>query len=183
MKTAEHIYRVQDIEDCCESETRLELVRGELIEMPPAGFEHGDIALEIGTELKLYARQTGTGRVAGAETGFVISENPDVMLAPDASFVLADRLPPRSERGRFLRLAPDLAVEVASPNDSANYINRNVAEYLAAGVRLVWVIYPESRSVSVFDDTGQVQFLNDTEALDGGDVLPGFSVPIERLFA
>jgi Uma2 family endonuclease len=159
-----------------------ELIRGELIEVPPAGFDHGDIALAVGTELRAYAKRTGTGRAAGAETGYILAEDPDVMLAPDASFVFNDRLPPRDERRRFLRLAPDLAVEVVSPNDSASYVQRKVIEYLNAGVKLVWIVDPEVESITVYDDSGTVRFLSTEDELDGGEVLPGLSISIAAIF-
>ena len=183
METAKRTMTIQQLEDLNESESRFELLRGELVEMPPAGFEHGDIALAIGTELRLFARRTGLGRAAGAETGYVLSENPDVMLAPDASFVLQNRLPPREERGRFLRLAPDLVVEVVSPHDSASYVQRKVIEYLNFGVRLVWIVDPEGQTVTVYDDADGVRFLGIEDELDGGTVLPGFSTAISEFFA
>jgi len=182
METAKQATTIKDLERLGEDESRFELIRGELIEMPPAGFDHGDIALEIGTELKLYARRTGMGRAAGAETGYVLSEDPPVMLAPDASFVLSDRLPPRTERGRFLRLAPDLVVEVVSPNDSASYVQRKVIEYLNFGVKLVWIVDPNGQNITVYDNAEGVRFLKIEDELDGGDVLPGFSVPVAEIF-
>ena len=166
-----------------EIDCNYEIIRGERFEMPPAGFDHGDIALAIGAALRQFARDTGLGRVAGAETGYVISEDPETMLAPDASFVLIDRLPPRDERRRFLRLAPDLVVEVVSPNDSASYVQRKVIEYLNNGVRLVWIVDPEHETVTVYDDHGTVQFLDSDDNLDGGEVLPGFCVAVADLFA
>ncbi|CAN5664223.1 Uma2 family endonuclease [soil metagenome] len=182
MGTAKQSTTIENLEQLPESESRFELIRGELIPMPPAGFDHGDIALAIGTALRIYAREHQLGRVAGAETGYVLSEDPDIMLAPDASFVLTERLPPRDERRRFLRLAPDLAVEVVSPNDSASYVQSKVKEYLEASVRLVWIVDPETQSVTIYDSSGGVRFLGIDDQLDGADVLPGFSVPIAEIF-
>ncbi len=101
---------------------RYDLIRGALRRMPPAGFEHGYIAAEIGARLRTYAREQGLGPVVAAETGFVIGRDPDTVLAPDAAFVRSDRLPPPEQRKGFLELAPDLVVEVVSPSDRASEV-------------------------------------------------------------
>ena len=182
METAKRATTIEDLQKLGEDESRFELIRGELIEMPPAGFDHGDIALAIGAELRRYAREHQLGRAAGVATGYILAEDPDIMLAPDASFVAAERLPQRSERRRFLRLSPDLAVEVVSQNDSASYVQSKVKECLTAGVRIVWIVDPEHQSVTVYNDAGAVRFLGSADLLDGGEVLPGLSVPVAEVF-
>lgn len=182
MATMQNRATIEEIERLSSGDRNYEVIRGELIEVPPAGFDHGDVALAVGTELRRFARETGLGRAAGAETGFILSENPAVMLAPDASFVLSERLPQREDRRRFLPLAPDLVVEVVSPNDSASYVQRKVIEYLNFGVRLIWIIDPVEQTVTVYDDNEGVRFLSIEDQLDGGDVLPGFSAAISVFF-
>jgi Uma2 family endonuclease len=183
MATIKSPATIEDLERLGDTECRYDLIRGELIEMPPTGFEHGDIALAIGTELRLFAQRTGLGRAAGSEAGYVLSEDPPVLLAPDASFVLNERLPERSERRRFLRLAPDLAVEVVSPSDPARYVHQKVTEYLEAGVRLVWVIEPDRRTITIHEANLPSRTLTVDNILDGGDVLPAFSVAVADIFA
>lgn len=182
MATTKNRASIEDIERLNSSERSYELIRGTLVEVPPAGFDHGDVALAVGTELRRFARETRLGRAAGAETGFILSENPAVMLAPDASFVLSERLPQREDRRRFLPLAPDLVVEVVSPIDSASYVQRKVMEYLNFGVRLIWIIDPVEQTVTVYDDNESVRFPGIEDEIDGGDVLQGFSAAISVFF-
>lgn len=182
MATTERLVTIEEIERLRDNEGRYDLIRGKLVEMAPAGFDHGDIALAIGGELRTFARRTGLGRAAGAETGFILARDPDVLLAPDASFVLTDRLPPRHERKQFLELAPDLAVEVMSPNDSVRYVTDKVMEFLDAGVRLVWVVDPDRETVTVYRSDRTARIFSVEETLDGGDVLPGFSLRVAEIF-
>lgn len=178
------IKQLMTVEDLAQlsDECRYDLIRGELVTMTPAGFGHGNFALAIGADLKQYQRSSGLGRAVGAETGFILARDPDVMLAPDAAFVLHDRLPSRDEWGPFLELAPDLAVEVISPGDRARYVADKVMEYLDAGVRLVWLIDPIRETVTVYSSDRTARILTITDELDGGDVLPGFSVPVAQIF-
>lgn len=174
--TAEELLELPDDGQC------YELIKGELRVMTPAGFEHGDIALEIGARLKRYAQQHHLGRVVGAETGFRLSRAPDTVRAPDAAYVSAARLPPREERQQFLDVAPDLAVEVVSPSDRAIAVTEKALAWLAAGTSVVWVVYPPQRLVAVYASDGSVTHVGHDGELDGGDVLPGLRVPVADLF-
>jgi Uma2 family endonuclease len=160
---------------------RCELVHGELIQMTPAGFEHGRIAAEIGWVLKEYVKQRPIGIVTGAETGFQISRDPDTVRAPDAAFTRAERVPATPVRG-FFPEAPDLAVEVVSPGDRASEVTAKVQDWLSAGCRMVWVVDPEVASVTVYRGRNQIAILGSSDVLNGEDVLPGFSVPVGSLF-
>ena len=160
---------------------RCELVHGELIPMTPAGFEHGRIAAEIGWVLKEYVKHQPLGIVTGAETGFQIGRNPDTVRAPDAAFIRADRVPAERVRG-FFPEAPDLAVEVLSPNDRANEIAAKIQDWLNAGCRMVWVVDPEATSVTVYRTPNEFAILGSADMLVGEDVLPGFSVRVGSLF-
>lgn len=160
---------------------RYDLIRGELYQMSPAGAEHGEISAELAGRLSTFLRGRSLGRAYGAETGFRLAD--DTVLAPDAAFVRADRLPPRAERRGFLRLAPDLAVEIVSPSDRARYVNDKVLGYLDAGVQVVWVVEPIGQSVTVYAADRTARVLRVGETLDGGTVLPGFVLPLVDLFA
>lgn len=162
--------------------TRHELVEGELQSMTPAGFDHGDIAMELGFHVKAFVRAAALGAVLAAETGFVISRNPDTVRAPDVAFVRADRLPPRGERSHFAELAPDLVAEVVSPSDRVSDVNSKVALWLDAGVRLVWVVDPANQVVVAHLPGGVAHLLRIGDVLDGEDVLPGFHLPLSELF-
>ncbi len=160
---------------------RYDLVRGELERMPPDNFDHGQFDDNIRFPLSRFVRERNLGRVMG-NVGFTLEIAPDTVLGPDVSFVRADRLPGRGGRA-FPTLAPDLAVEVLSPSNTASEIARTLAiYYLAAGVGLVRVIDPASRSVADNTPTGAA-VLAEGDLLDGGDVLPGFAIPVADLFA
>lgn len=176
LMTAEDLARITD-DDC-----RYDLIRGELIRMAPAGGRHGNLAANIVGPLWAHVAQEQIGNVYIAETGFLLARDPDVVLAPDAAFVRSDRLPPEEEQDGFLPLAPDLAVEVVSPSDSSDYVTDKVMEYLDAGTSLVWVVQPRRRIVTVYtpDHIGRV--LGEADELDGGDVLPGFRLPVTAIF-
>ena len=159
---------------------RYELIRGELERMPPDNFDHGRYDDNIRFPLSRFVRERNLGRVMG-NVGFTLEIAPDTVLGPDVSFVRADRLPDRGGRA-FPTMAPDLAVEVLSPSNMAGEIARKLAIYLAAGVGLVWVVDPASRSVAVYTPTSSA-VLGEGDTLDGGDVLPGFAIPVADIFA
>lgn len=161
---------------------RYDLIDGVLIRMPPPNFEHGELSGEIGWYLQNHVRPDRLGVVVGAETGFLLARDPDVVLAPDAAFVRADRLPPRDQWRQYLPLAPDLAVEIVSPSERLTKVAEKAARYLAYGTRLVWVLHPRRRTVTVYTPDGGVRVLRTGDVLDGGDVLPSFRVPVADLF-
>jgi Uma2 family endonuclease len=157
--------------------------------MPPPGFDHGELVMNLGGELRDYVRSRKLGAVTGAETGFLLSRSgqSDTILAPDVAFVRADRVPPRGapERRGYLRLAPDLVAEVASPDQYKPEMAAKARIYLDAGVRLVWIAWPAAQTVDVWrpGDDAPSGTLTMNAALDGLDVLSGFSYPLAELFA
>lgn len=161
---------------------KLELVKGELLAMRPAGGRHGRVAIRIGHRLDAYVEANDLGEVFAAETGFRIARDPDTVRAPDAAFIAKGRLPAGELPEGFLDIVPDLVVEVVSPNDTASYVQTKVEEWLRAGVRLVWVLYPDTRSVAVFSGLRNVRVLTQADQLDGGDALPGFTCHVRDLF-
>ena len=173
--TAEQLFEAGDIGRC-------ELVRGELIMMSPAGSEHGGIIGELSGILWNFVRACRLGRVFGAETGFIISRDPDTVRAPDIAFVRADRIPGKLPRG-FFSGAPDLAVEVLSPSDRASEVLAKTQDWLAAGCAAVWVIDPETQSVTVYRRDRDILVLAAADTLSGDDVLPGFTLPVAEIFA
>lgn len=160
---------------------RTELVRGQMIVREPPGFRHGDIAMAIAGRMYPFVREKGLGRVLAAETGFVLFTNPDTVRAPDVAFVKHERIPNPIPRG-YARFAPDLAVEVLSPDDRPGEVLAKVADWLQAGTRLVWVVDPDRRNARVYRADGTESLLSETDALDGEDVLPGFSCPLSQVF-
>ena len=161
---------------------RYELVAGELKTAPAAGMCHGVISANIGSLLVESVRGSQLGTVLAADTGFVLSRNPDIVRAPDAAFVAAARLPAGDLPDGYFRGAPDLAVEVISPWEAAADINRKVTEYFEAGARLVWVVYPDMRQVVVFRSARASVALSADDTLDGGELIPGFACRVADLF-
>lgn len=153
---------------------RTELVQGRLVVREPAGSRHGLVAMNLGVELAVHVKRTGGGAVFAAETGFKLASNPDTVRAPDVAFIAKDRLPSRDTRG-YPALAPDLVVEVLSPDDRPGEVLAKVGDWLSAGCRLVWVVDPERRVARVYRHDGSEAILTETDTLDGEDVLPGFS--------
>jgi len=160
---------------------RCELVRGELVMMSPAGSQHGYVVANITGPLVTFVKQHRLGRVFGAETGFHIARDPDTVRAPDVAFVGTDRCSRGLPKG-FFQGAPDLAVEVLSPDDRASEVLAKVQDWLEAGCLAVWVVDPQTRKVSVYGG-GQVATLKEAETLTGGDLLPGFALPVAEIFA
>jgi Uma2 family endonuclease len=160
---------------------RRELVRGEVREMAPPGEEHAEIATELIGHLRNHARAHSLGRVYG-ELGYRIASDPDTVLAPDVSFVRADRIGTGPRNRGFRSGAPDLAVEVVSPGDSVDEVEEKVFEWLMAGCRMVLVVNPRRRTATVYHSFKDVVVLGIDETLDGGDVVPGWTLPLRELF-
>src|SRR5881296_2550764 len=159
---------------------RTELVRGMLVVREPAGSRHGLVTMNLGAELAVHVKRTAAGGVYAAETGFKLTTNPDTVRAPDIAFVARERLPPPSTTG-YPALAPDLAVEVVSPGDRPGEVLAKVADWLSAGTRLVWVLDPERRLARVYRHDGSETIVPAEGALDGEDVLPGFSCSLASI--
>lgn len=158
---------------------RHELVRGELLTMSPSGAKHSAIALRIGAHLLTHVMARRLGMAYGADAGFIIKRNPDTVRAPDASFVRAERV---VKTTKYFPAAPDLAVEVISPNDTYTEVRTKVREYLAAGTRMVVVVDIDEQVVTVNTSTGTTELTID-DTLTGGDVVPGWQLPLREIFA
>jgi Uma2 family endonuclease len=156
---------------------RTELIRGRLVVREPAGFLHGDVAARILVALAAHVNPMRLGRMLAAETGFTLERNPDTVRAPDVAFVRADRVPNPIPLG-FAELAPDLAVEVLSPEDRPGEVLSKVGAWLRAGTRLIWVVDPARRSARVYRADGSITECRGDDVLDGEDVVPGFSSPL-----
>ena len=183
MRTLKKLFTAEELLHLPTTGRRLELVKGELFEMPPAGGRHGNVAMHIGALLWTYVQANELGEVFAAETGFILHRNPDTVRAPDASFVAEDKLPMGDLPAGYMDVVPDLAVEVVSPNDRATEVLDKVEEWHQAGTRLVWVIYPATRSATVYRSMEEVQDLSEADSLDGDHVIPGFTCNIRDLFS
>lgn len=162
---------------------RRELVRGELRVISPAGFRHGRRAARIAHLLEVHASQTECGVVAGAETGFLLFRDPDTVRAPDAAFVSRARFEAVGETERFWPGAPDLAVEVVSPDDSFRKVQEKAREWVSAGCIAVLVLDPSERTATVYRAGGESHIYAGEETVELSDAVPGFSVAVDELFA
>ena len=163
---------------------RAELWRGEVREYMPAGPKQGEVALNIGAEVRDFVRHNKIGKAYAAETGFVIhTSEGDSVLAPDVAFIRQERLPEGGFPKGFSRVVPDLVVEVMSPDDTYSQVREKVREWLAGGVQVVWVVDPERRVVEVWQSQEEpAQVLSEDDTLRGEPVLPGFELPVRVIF-
>jgi Uma2 family endonuclease len=172
--TADELARMPD-----DDSVQIELDEGELITMPPAGMEHGDVGAEITAILRNHVKKHRLGRVFSADTGFRLRD--DTVRAPDVAFVRQARVEELRGAG-FAQGAPDLAVEIFSPSDSVRQLMRKVKQYFAAGCHTVWIVYPENRELQILEASGTDRLLHAQDTLEAPEVLPGFSVHVAEFF-
>jgi Uma2 family endonuclease len=158
-----------------------ELVNGRVVPMAPAGHIHGEVESRLDVELALYARKTGSGRVLVGEVGIYTGRDPDTVRGADIVFISHERYVRRGP-SVFLDIAPELVVEILSPEDRPGQVNDKIREYLAAGVDRIWFVNPRRRSVLVYRSPGQVEALEVGDTLRDEEILPGFALPLSELF-
>lgn len=159
----------------------VELVDGVMVEKV-VGFPESQLGMIIGAFLLSYLKENNLGIVAGADGMLEIS--PNLVRIPDVSFISWDRLPDRERpRKACPDLAPDLAIEIISPGNTRAEMDRKRQEYFESGVRMVWYLYPETRTIDVYSAASPESAESRTDMVDGGDVLPGFELSLPELFA
>ena len=162
---------------------RFELVKGVYAEMSPSSARHGDVALTLALLLGNHVKQNKLGKVTAAETGFLLACKPDTVRAADVGFISVERLPAGGVPATgYWPFAPDLAVEVVSPHDDPDEVQQKVEDYLAAGTRMVWVVYPKPRSITVYRSLTDIKVRRGADPLTGEDVLPGFECQVSEVF-
>ena len=164
------------------SDARSELIRGELVVRELAGYRHGNVAARLLVAIGAFVETRALGWVFTAETGFRLREDPDTVRAPDVAFVRHDRVPDPPPRG-YASLAPDLVVEVLSPDDRPGEVLSKVGDWLEAGTALVWVVDPERHTARVYRADGSEDHLGEADRLEGETVLPGFECELRRILA
>ena len=167
---------------CSVPDGSAELVRGELRLTPPASGPHGRVATNVVARLLAYVEPRALGWVFADGAGYLLVELPRTVRSPDASYVRADRLPAEGIGPGFLRVAPDLAVEVLSPSESASELEEKLDDYRACGTPLIWVVDPVCRTVMIVASDAPVRWLREGDTLDGGIAIPGFSCAVAELF-
>ena len=154
-----------------------EYATGELIPISPATRRHGKISVSIIRYLDRYVYENGLGEIYTAATIFQVGER---VMKPGVAFVLTDRLD--GDEDKAFPIPPDLAIEVVSPTDVHYRIVRKAFDYLAAGTRLVWVLDPVAKAVTVYRSESDIETLTHEATLTGEDVVPGFTCPVAQLF-
>jgi len=155
-----------------------ELIKGELLTMPPPGNPHGTVGMNLSLLLGLYVKTNNLGR-AFSEMGYRLENDPDTVLAPDISFIARDRVGVGPEGYRSG--PPDLAVEVLSPSDRKTQLERKTSLWLELGVKSVWNVNPRHRTVEVWRSNGERKLFHETDELVD-DTVPGFRVKVSEIF-
>jgi Uma2 family endonuclease len=181
MSGTARLVTAEELERFPEDDCRYELVKGRIVRMSPVGWQHGKVVARLLLVLGKYLEEQRRGTVV-TEVGFVLASNPDTVRAPDLAFIRLERLPAVDPRG-FWRGAPDLALEVLSPDDRASEVEEKVDEYLQHGVTVVLVVDPDRERVSVHRRLAPPLVIQGADALlEIGDVLPGFSDTLASIF-
>jgi Uma2 family endonuclease len=162
------------------TDVRYELHDGRLVVMAPPGADHGRRQARFAAYLVTHGELRGHG-LAYVEVGVLLRRGPDHLLGPDAAFLAADQLPPRLSPEGYLLTVPALVVEVRSRNDTGPELAARAADYLASGVRLVWVADPEGRTVTAYRSGEPPRVFGAAETLTAEPVIPGFAVPVAEL--
>jgi Uma2 family endonuclease len=159
-----------------------ELVRGELVPMPPPGDKHGIVCVNVSYLLKAFTKQLGHGVVMGNDSGIITEKEPDSVRGVDVALFLYPAWIEGAAPEGYTDQPPDLIVEVRSPSQSWSNVVAKVAEYLKMGVKLVWVVDPKARRLTVFSPDREPETFAAENEWDGGAVLPGFHCKVADLF-
>jgi len=156
-----------------------ELVRGEVVNMPLPGGKHGVTCSKVGRKIGVFVDAGPGGTVACNDTGFITERGPDSVRGPDISYWSKERL--QVVPVGYIEISPDMLVEVLSPSNTSKHIRTKLTEYFARGVRLVWVIAPEDRTLTIYRTPDEGRLLHETARVTGEDVLPGFTCRVSEL--
>ena len=162
---------------------RGELIRGVLCETMSTGQEHGEIAANLTIALGTFVKPRKLGRITTSDAGVWLERDPDTVREPDVAYFSAERMPAGVRVTGYSETVPDLVVEVASPSDTRREVNDKARMWVSYGVRLVWVVHPDTRTIDVHRPGEAVATLGEDDALDGLDALPGFACPVSDVFA
>jgi Uma2 family endonuclease len=173
--TGEELARMGNIGRC-------ELIDGRIVPMTPTGDEHAGIESNVDGALRAFVRPRRLGKVRVGELGIYTRRNPDRVRGADVVFISNERYAQRSRDSAFLDVAPDLVVEILSPDDRVVDLLEKLREYFEIGVRLVWVVDPRARRVRAYRSMTAVSEFSEGDELSGEDILPGFAVPVADFF-
>jgi Uma2 family endonuclease len=163
-------------------DAHVEVIRGELRKVAAAGGRHGEVGGQLAVYLGVYGQYGRTGRVYTSETGFVVEKSPTILLVPDLAYFKVEHLPGGTAPDGYFEIPPDVLLETLSPSQHFGELVEKVGLYLKFGVPLVWAALPADKTIVAFYADGQMRIFRSGDVLDGGDVLPGFRVPVDDLF-
>ncbi len=181
--TVEKPVTVEDFYEIAFEGFRGELVGGELKETMPTSILHGIIAGRIAIILGFFVLQNKLGEVLTAETGFRLFVDKKTVRVPDVSFLSNEKLAEIKNVNKFYDGTPDLAIEVISPSETYNDVQGKLEDYLSAGVKMVWIIRPENKTVTTYRTLSDFKILRESEELNGEEVLPNFKCNLTDIFA
>jgi Uma2 family endonuclease len=177
MTSVSHLLTADELQGLDFPDKQIELVRGRLVVSEPPGTWHGTIAARLTRRVGEFVERAQLGVVCAQDTGFRIAADPDTVRAPDLAFVARDRATLIPRRG-YAPIAPDLVVEILSPEDRPSDLLAKIADWLGAGTKLVWVLDPDRHDARVHRADGSLAIVDRDGSLDGEDVLPGFTCPL-----
>ncbi|HEV2761687.1 MAG TPA: Uma2 family endonuclease [Pyrinomonadaceae bacterium] len=183
MSTTTELMTAEDLLKLPRGQFRYELTNGELKQMSPAGHTHGRVAMRLAVPLGQYVEEHELGEVYAAETGFQLTSDPDTVRAPDVAFIRQERVDEVGDVKGYWKGAPDLAAEVISPSNTAAEMDDKVERWLTSGTKLLWVVSPKLKTVTVYRSLTDISVLTEKDVLDGEQVVPGFRLPVARLFS
>lgn len=184
-ETGERLLTIADFDvfpdDLPSGPVKYELHEGRLVVMSPPGDPHGASQSNMAFYLKLLGERKDHGK-ARTEVSLIVQRNPDTVYVPDAVFIAKRSLPIRKSREGYLESVPDIVVEVRSKNDSLRGLQRKAERYLQVGARIVWILDPSSRSVTVIVRDQDPVVIGENESLTAGEIIPDFAVRVADLF-
>ena len=182
MSTSTQLMTAEELLRLPRGQYRYELISGELKTMSPSSHNHAIIAANLIGPMHRHVRKNKLGTVYSSEGGFLLTQNPDTVRAPDVAFIRQERLDAAGPVKSYWIGPPDLAVEVMSPSDSVSKVSSKVSEWLDAGTCMVWVVNPKHRTVMSYRSLNDVATFDELKTLSGSDVIPGFEIRVDALF-
>ena len=180
---ATRLLTLADFEAMGEESDDYEVYDGVLVRREGMGERHGQIGFDLGYELAAWIKPRNFGQLYTSDTNFVLAQDPLVVVKPDIGFVRAERRTDEVRGDGSIPIAPDLAVEVVSPTNRERDLRNKIDRYMQAGVPLVWVLRPRRRTIAVHAPGRAPIIVGEDGELDGGDVLPGFRLPVAAIFS
>ena len=176
-----HLSTAKDLECSPWKDAHCELIRGEIIERPFLGGESGSRINLLSFPLSIYIEDRELGVCFASGTGFLIARNPDTVFAPDWAFIAKDRLPQPIPKG-YISVIPDIVLETRSPSDTRREVALKVEQWLHVGVKIVWELNPATCLLTVHRSGVEPRILGREDTLTGEELLPGFTLPLQRVF-